>query len=152
MELLLDAGGDAGDLDPVLAELDLVPRAAAASIAAVASEGLVPALGPLAVQTDAEIAVLDLRARPIEAGSLHTSVLPAQTEVYLRWCLEYSRDVTPTPFTSELAAELAPDLLDRFQRYVRIDTQSQRDRTRSPSTPGQLDLAGCWSASCTRPD
>jgi tripeptide aminopeptidase len=49
--------------------------------------------------------------------------------------------VTPAPFTSELAAELAPDLIDRFQRYVRIDTQSRRDRTRSPSTPGQLDLA-----------
>ncbi len=48
--------------------------------------------------------------------------------------------MTPAPFTSELAAALAPDLLDRFQRYVRIDTQSRRDRTRSPSTPGQLDL------------
>ena len=44
-------------------------------------------------------------------------------------------------FTSELAAELAPDLLERFTRYVRIDTQSTRDRTASPSTPGQLDLA-----------
>jgi len=43
-------------------------------------------------------------------------------------------------FTSELARSLAPDLLDRFQRYVRIDTQSQKDRTTSPSTPGQLDL------------
>ena len=31
------------------------------------------------------------------------------------------------PFTSELAAALAPDLLDRFLRYVRIDTQSQRE-------------------------
>jgi tripeptide aminopeptidase len=49
--------------------------------------------------------------------------------------------MTPAPFTSELAAELAPDLIDRFQRYVRIDTQSRRERTRSPSTPGQLDLA-----------
>jgi tripeptide aminopeptidase len=49
--------------------------------------------------------------------------------------------MTPAPFTSELAAELAPDLIDRFQRYVRIDTQSRRDRTRCPSTPGQLDLA-----------
>jgi tripeptide aminopeptidase len=45
------------------------------------------------------------------------------------------------PFTSDLAAALAPDLLERFQRYVRIDTQAQRDRTRSPSTDGQLDLA-----------
>ena len=44
-------------------------------------------------------------------------------------------------YTSPLAEALAPDVLDRFQRYVRIDTQSQRDRTSSPSTPGQLDLA-----------
>jgi tripeptide aminopeptidase len=45
------------------------------------------------------------------------------------------------PFTSDLAAALAPDVLDRFQRYVRIDTQAARDRTQSPSTGGQLDLA-----------
>jgi tripeptide aminopeptidase len=45
------------------------------------------------------------------------------------------------PFTSELAAALAPDLLARFERYVRVDTQSTRDRVRSPSTPGQLELA-----------
>jgi tripeptide aminopeptidase len=44
-------------------------------------------------------------------------------------------------FTSTLAETLAPDLLDRFLRYVRIDTQSRRDRTQSPSTPGQLDLS-----------
>lgn len=44
-------------------------------------------------------------------------------------------------FTSPLAADLAGDLLDRFQRYVRVDTQAARDRTQSPSTPGQLDLA-----------
>jgi tripeptide aminopeptidase len=44
-------------------------------------------------------------------------------------------------FTSDLAESLAEDLLDRFLRYVRVDTQSQRDRTQSPSTPGQLDLA-----------
>src|SRR3954462_1636573 len=44
-------------------------------------------------------------------------------------------------FTSPLAASLAPDLLERFQRYVRIDTQSARDRKQSPSTPGQLELA-----------
>ena len=44
-------------------------------------------------------------------------------------------------FTSTLAETLAPDLLDRFLRYVRIDTQSERDRKQSPSTPGQLDLA-----------
>ena len=45
------------------------------------------------------------------------------------------------PFTSPLAAALADDLLERFLRYVRIDTQSARDRTGSPSTPGQLDLS-----------
>ena len=44
-------------------------------------------------------------------------------------------------FTSPLAEEIAPDLLDRFQRYVRIDTQSQRDIEGSPSTAGQLDLS-----------
>jgi tripeptide aminopeptidase len=45
------------------------------------------------------------------------------------------------PYTSELARTLAPDLLRRFERYVRIDTQSSPRRERSPSTPGQLDLA-----------
>lgn len=45
------------------------------------------------------------------------------------------------PFTSALAQALAPDVLRRFERYVRIDTQSTRERTRSPSTPGQLELA-----------
>jgi tripeptide aminopeptidase len=44
-------------------------------------------------------------------------------------------------FTSPLANELAPDLLARFQRYVRVDTQSAREREGSPSTPGQLELA-----------
>jgi tripeptide aminopeptidase len=45
------------------------------------------------------------------------------------------------PFTSPLAAGLADDVLERFLRYVRVDTQSARDRTGSPSTPGQLDLS-----------
>jgi tripeptide aminopeptidase len=44
-------------------------------------------------------------------------------------------------YTSPLAEQLAPDVLERFLRYVRIDTQSARDRTQSPSTPGQLELA-----------
>jgi tripeptide aminopeptidase len=44
-------------------------------------------------------------------------------------------------YTSPLAHSLAPDLLQRFLRYVRIDTQSRRERERSPSTPGQLELA-----------
>jgi tripeptide aminopeptidase len=47
----------------------------------------------------------------------------------------------PAPFTSPLAEALAPDVLERFLRYVRIDTQSQRDRTQSPSTAKQLDLS-----------
>ena len=50
-------------------------------------------------------------------------------------------------FTSPLAEALADDVLERFLRYVRIDTRSQlraaaddgTDR-RSPSTPGQLEL------------
>jgi tripeptide aminopeptidase len=47
----------------------------------------------------------------------------------------------PAPYTSALAEALAPDLLERFGRYVRVDTQSRRNRDGSPSTPGQLDLA-----------
>lgn len=43
-------------------------------------------------------------------------------------------------YTSQLAQSLAPDLLERFLRYVQIDTQSRRERERSPSTPGQLEL------------
>src|SRR3954452_5330841 len=48
--------------------------------------------------------------------------------------------MAPT-YTSTLAESLADDFLERFLRYVRVDTQSARDRTGSPSTPGQLDLA-----------
>jgi tripeptide aminopeptidase len=46
----------------------------------------------------------------------------------------------PAPHTSELAAALAPDVLDRLLRYVRIDTQSDRAHAQTPSTPGQLEL------------
>ena len=46
----------------------------------------------------------------------------------------------PAAYTSELAEALAADVLDRFLRYARVDTQSARDGTESPSTPGQLDL------------
>src|ERR1700761_729333 len=53
--------------------------------------------------------------------------------------LVYCRRMS-APYTSELAQALAPDLLRRFERYVRIETQSARDRTQSPSTAGQLDL------------
>ncbi len=44
-------------------------------------------------------------------------------------------------FTSPLAESLAEDLLERFLRYVQVDTTAARDRTGSPSTPGQLALA-----------
>src|SRR3954447_11104210 len=44
-------------------------------------------------------------------------------------------------FTSPLAEQLAPELLDRFLRYVRVATQSARGpRAQSPSTPGQLQM------------
>jgi tripeptide aminopeptidase len=43
-------------------------------------------------------------------------------------------------FTTDLAQALAPQVLERFARYVRIDSQSMRDRSTSPSTPGQLEL------------
>jgi tripeptide aminopeptidase len=46
----------------------------------------------------------------------------------------------PAPYTSQLAQTLGPDLLERFLRYVRIDTQSRRQRSSSPSSAGQLDL------------
>jgi tripeptide aminopeptidase len=45
-----------------------------------------------------------------------------------------------TSFTSPLAEALADDVLDRFTRYVQIDTQSRREREASPSTPGQVEL------------
>ncbi|HVW17224.1 MAG TPA: peptidase T [Solirubrobacteraceae bacterium] len=44
-------------------------------------------------------------------------------------------------FTSPLAEALAPGVLERFLRYVRVDTTSRIDRERCPSTPGQLELA-----------
>lgn len=44
-------------------------------------------------------------------------------------------------YTSPLAQALAEDLLERFQRYARVATQSARDRHGSPSTSGQLDLS-----------
>ncbi len=45
------------------------------------------------------------------------------------------------PFASELAAELADDVLERFLRYVRIDTQAAHRVVRRPSTEKQLDLS-----------
>ncbi|HJZ35900.1 MAG TPA: peptidase T, partial [Solirubrobacterales bacterium] len=43
-------------------------------------------------------------------------------------------------FTSDLAQSLSGETLERFERYVRVDTQARREREGSPSTPGQLDL------------
>ena len=44
-------------------------------------------------------------------------------------------------FVTPLAAELAADVLDRFLRYARIDTQSAYGVDASPSTEKQLDLS-----------
>jgi tripeptide aminopeptidase len=44
-------------------------------------------------------------------------------------------------FTSALAEELAPDVLERFLRYVRVDTQGAYRATGRPSTQKQLDLS-----------
>ena len=45
------------------------------------------------------------------------------------------------PFSSPLAGELSEGVLERFLRYVRIDTQSQEDSPTYPSTAKQLDLS-----------
>jgi len=45
-----------------------------------------------------------------------------------------------TAHGSPLAAELRDDALERFLRYVRLDTQSSRESGTYPSTPKQLEL------------
>ncbi|CAN5229302.1 peptidase T [soil metagenome] len=45
------------------------------------------------------------------------------------------------PFASELARELADDVLERFLRYVRIDTQAAYRTAKRPSTEKQLELS-----------
>jgi tripeptide aminopeptidase len=45
------------------------------------------------------------------------------------------------PFTSSLAEELAGDVLERFLRYVQVDTQGAYRVARRPSTEKQLDLS-----------
>ena len=45
------------------------------------------------------------------------------------------------PFTSPLAEELAGDVLERFLRYVRVDTQGAYRVAERPSTQKQLDLS-----------
>ncbi|WP_210493113.1 peptidase T [Patulibacter sp. SYSU D01012] len=52
-----------------------------------------------------------------------------------------SSTVPRAPFSSPLAEELAPGLLERFERYVRVSTQSDPDAAGSPSTARQLDLS-----------
>jgi tripeptide aminopeptidase len=44
-------------------------------------------------------------------------------------------------YASELAETLAPAVLERFLRYVRIDSPSAFGSDTYPSTPGQLDLS-----------
>ncbi|MDX6513840.1 MAG: tripeptide aminopeptidase [Gaiellaceae bacterium] len=44
-------------------------------------------------------------------------------------------------YPTELAAELAPDALERLLRYVRIDTQADEASTTYPSTQKQLELS-----------
>ena len=51
-------------------------------------------------------------------------------------------------FTSPLAESLSADVLERFLRYVRIDTQAARDRTQSPEHAAASSTSGaCWSRS-----
>ena len=45
------------------------------------------------------------------------------------------------PYSSPLAEELADDVLERFLRYARIDTQSAYGTGTAPSTAKQLDLS-----------
>jgi tripeptide aminopeptidase len=45
------------------------------------------------------------------------------------------------PFTSPLAEELAADVLERFLRYVTVDTQAAHRVAERPSTEKQLDLS-----------
>lgn len=49
--------------------------------------------------------------------------------------------MTRAPFASPLAEELAADVLERFLRYVRIDTQAAYGSDTYPSTLKQLDLS-----------
>ncbi len=48
---------------------------------------------------------------------------------------------TRAPFSSRLAEELAGDVLERFLRYVRVDTQGAYRVAERPSTQKQLDLS-----------
>jgi tripeptide aminopeptidase len=52
-----------------------------------------------------------------------------------------SKSLARASFASALAEELAGDVLERFLRYVRIDTQAAYRETRRPSTEKQLELS-----------
>ena len=52
-----------------------------------------------------------------------------------------ARRRAPRGYASPLAQELAADVLDRFVRYARIDTQAVEGRPRGPSSERQLDLS-----------
>ena len=57
----------------------------------------------------------------------------------------------PAAFTSPLAEAVAPDLLERFTRYVQIDTQSRgRPRALAEHAGAARPLRVSWSRSCTR--
>jgi tripeptide aminopeptidase len=45
------------------------------------------------------------------------------------------------PYSSRLAEQLAADVLERFLRYVRVDTQAAYRTVQRPSTEKQLDLS-----------
>lgn len=49
--------------------------------------------------------------------------------------------VEPAPFACALAEELAPDVLERFLRYVVIDTEADHASVTVPSRSEQLDLS-----------
>jgi tripeptide aminopeptidase len=52
-----------------------------------------------------------------------------------------SERLASVAFTSPLAAELASDVLERFLRYVRIDTQGDHHALARPTTDKQLELS-----------
>src|SRR6476659_10468053 len=51
-------------------------------------------------------------------------------------------------YLSELARELAADALERFLRYVQVDTASDPHSTTYPSTEKQLDLLRMLADEC----
>src|SRR5918996_2605868 len=56
--------------------------------------------------------------------------------------------MTDDGYLSDLARELAADAVERFLRYVQIDTRSDPHSTTFPSTEKQLDLLRLLAAEC----